>query len=427
MKNLLKQNKFKLFFTLSAVIIAIILLQKNVSAANDELLKYENLYYIVEENDEVTIVSADADVVTLKIPSEIDGHKVTKIGHNGRDYNGALSGLEKLKSVTIPNTVKVLGVDSFTGDSALEELIMPDSVTEIGSNFGGGLTSLKKIVFSKNIKEYPWHILVNTGIEEIVIPEGAKEIGLYAFSANKSLKTVTIPMSVTTFSEGVFTIQGEDEPIISENLVFNVYKDSPAYTWAVNQKCNYKVIGEKTKNTTLTDSETKISIELATENTAKLKVAKIEEYDISVVDGKYEGNIKVTFTVDKKYAGYEVLVLHKKASGDIESFRVTVSEEGKVEVITTELSPFTSAAAACSSSSSIIPRAALSDNNASVKSTFPLLSISPFSYYEVGPFPLFELSPYTIANNPSCEYSKVMLLPETVVSIFSALLFCVSI
>ena len=31
MKNLLKQNKFKLFFTLSAVIIAIILLQKNVS------------------------------------------------------------------------------------------------------------------------------------------------------------------------------------------------------------------------------------------------------------------------------------------------------------------------------------------------------------------------------------------------------------
>ena len=325
-----------------------------------ELLKYENLYYIVEENDEVTIVSADADVVTLKIPSEIDGHKVTKIGHNGRDYNGALSGLEKLKSVTIPNTVKVLGVDSFTGDSALEELIMPDSVTEIGSNFGGGLTSLKKIVFSKNIKEYPWHILVNTGIEEIVIPEGAKEIGLYAFSANKSLKTVTIPMSVTTFSEGVFTIQGEDGPIISENLVFNVYKDSPAYTWAVNQKCNYKVIGEETKNTTLTDSETKISIELATENSAKLKVAKIEEneeeykelyskltnatmlgaYDISVVDGKYEGNIKVTFTVDKKYAGHDVIVLHKKASGDIESFRVTVSEEGKVEVITTELSPF---------------------------------------------------------------------------------------
>ena len=271
-----------------------------------------------------------------------------------------MSGLEKLKSVTIPNTVKVLGVDSFTGDSALEEHFMPDSVTEIGSNFGGGLTSLKKIVFSKNIKEYPWHILVNTGIEEIVIPEGAKEIGLYAFSANKSLKTVTIPMSVTTFSEGVFTIQGEDEPIISENLVFNVYKDSPAYTWAVNQKCNYKVIGEETKNTTLTDSETKISIELATENSAKLKVAKIEEneeeykelyskltnatmlgaYDISVVDGKYEGNIKVTFTVDKKYAGYEVLVLHKKASGDIESFRVTVSEEGKVEVITTELSPF---------------------------------------------------------------------------------------
>lgn len=360
MKRVLKQNRLKLLVILSAAILVSIILPKSVSAASAELLKYENLNYILEENDEVTIVSADEDVVTLEIPSEIDGHKVTKIGHNGRDYNGALSGLEKLKSITIPDTVKVLGVDSFTGDSALEEIIMPDSITEIGSNFGGGLTSLKKIVFSKSIKEYPWHILVNTGVEEIVIPEGAEEIGLYAFSANNSLKSVTLPASVKTFNEGIFTIQGEDGSIVSDNLVFNVYKDSPAYTWVVNQGYNYKLIGESTKKQVLSDSKTDISIELATEDSAELKVVKITDneaeykelynqltnataigaYNISVVNGEYEGNIKLTFTVDKKYAGKDIFVLHKKASGEIERFKVKASDEGKVEITTTELSPF---------------------------------------------------------------------------------------
>lgn len=110
---------------------------------------------------------------------------------------------------------------------------------------------------------------------------------------------------------------------------------------------------------TLSDEETKVTLWGNVGKIAKLSVTKMVEgteeyknvtsglenynialaYDISVIDGDYEGKLKVTLPVESKYNGRTALVMHKKADGTIEKFSPVV-ENGFVTVEVTELSPF---------------------------------------------------------------------------------------
>lgn len=147
----------------------------------------------------------------------------------------------------------------------------------------------------------------------------------------------------------------------NENIKFNVFSDSSAEAWAIANNYKYELINME--ETTLTDFQSKISVSLFSEQNAELKVEKIAEdsqdyeellqkvtegrvysaYSISVENGKYLGNIKLTFTVNENYKGqYEgkkAIILHKKANGEIETFEEIVTN-GKVTITTTELSPF---------------------------------------------------------------------------------------
>ena len=67
----------------------------NVSALNSNGFTY------TLDNDEVTITSYDCneDIDTLRVPDQIDGHKVTKISMNFATY------MHKINSLVLPNTI----------------------------------------------------------------------------------------------------------------------------------------------------------------------------------------------------------------------------------------------------------------------------------------------------------------------------------
>ena len=110
---------------------------------------------------------------------------------------------------------------------------------------------------------------------------------------------------------------------------------------------------------TLSDEETKVTLWGNVGKIAKLSVTKMVEgteeyknvtsglenydialaYDISVINGDYEGKLKVTLPVESKFNWRTALVMHKKADGTIEKFSPVV-ENGFVTVEVTELSPF---------------------------------------------------------------------------------------
>lgn len=96
---------------------------------------------------------------------------------------GAFAGCRNLISVSIPNSVTSIGDSAFSGCENMAEMVIPDNVTHIGDYAFEQCSSLASI-----------HI-----------PECVDYLGSYAFSNCSGLKTVTIPGSVTVIGEEAFS------------------------------------------------------------------------------------------------------------------------------------------------------------------------------------------------------------------------------
>ena len=100
-------------------------------------------------------------------------------------------GADNLVGIMLPQGVTSIGENAFSR-SGLSEIVMPDSLAEIG--------------------DYAFYEC--TGLTSVIIPDGVTAIGKEAFRNCSSLKTMTIPASVATIgdnavsSNGTGTIQG---------------------------------------------------------------------------------------------------------------------------------------------------------------------------------------------------------------------------
>ena len=141
--------------------------------------------------------------------------RVTEIGA------GAFSGVEGLKEVIIPGTVKVIQDDAFSynteiekvtimygvlsiGKSAfkscsnLKEIIVPDSVVEIGQEAFYGCYNLTSVQLSNNIETLEaFTFRYCNNLTTINIPNNLKSINADVFTGCTSLDNLTIPAGVT--------------------------------------------------------------------------------------------------------------------------------------------------------------------------------------------------------------------------------------
>ena len=153
---------------------------------------------------------------------------LTKIsGQTG--YYGAFQGCSALKNITIPSTVTEIGEMVFTGCTSLTEITIPNKVKSlgyyvfgkctsletisVGTNveviprcFAMGCTSLKKVIFKGNkINEIIYDSFSNCkALEEIEIPKSVNAIGKYTFSGCGALKKVTLNEGLKKISSGTF-------------------------------------------------------------------------------------------------------------------------------------------------------------------------------------------------------------------------------
>ncbi len=138
-----------------------------VMAANSA----DDFVYTIKDN-EVTVTAYKGENKTAVIPGTIEGYPVTKLG-------------------------------SFTCSTVMEELIMPDSVTEIA-----GLSScknLKTVVLSNSITSIPSYAFSDlSNITDINLPNSISFIGEYAFSNCSGLKKIRLPEGLKTLSKMSF-------------------------------------------------------------------------------------------------------------------------------------------------------------------------------------------------------------------------------
>ena len=83
--------------------------------------------FSVTENGELTIYENDItkSFESLIIPSAINGINVTSLG----SYK--FSGLNKLKTISLPSTFQTISYDAFADCESLQKIYIPDNVTKI--------------------------------------------------------------------------------------------------------------------------------------------------------------------------------------------------------------------------------------------------------------------------------------------------------
>ncbi len=107
------------------------------------------------------------------------------------------------KKYEIPSTVKKIGTMAFGGAINLEEVVMPESVEEIGVGAFMAATSLKKINISSKVKSIPVVVFYCCAdLETLVLPEGLEELDMSSFGVCVSLKTLDYPKNAKITNGG---------------------------------------------------------------------------------------------------------------------------------------------------------------------------------------------------------------------------------
>lgn len=119
------------------------------------------IFKIIEDNNTYAVIGYSGDESAVTIPDTHWGRPVTLL------HDNLFSGHKEITSVTIPDSVKIIGGFVFDGCDNLRHIALPSS-----------------------IEEFWQYAFVRCGIEEIELPEKMKFLPPYAFKECKNLKKV---------------------------------------------------------------------------------------------------------------------------------------------------------------------------------------------------------------------------------------------
>jgi len=134
-------------------------------------------------------------IKNVVIPNRLYNLPVTQIGDGAfRDKN--------LTSVTIPNTIILIGAEAFSENKNLTTIVIPNSVTEIGYQAfkSCGLTSF---TLGNGVRDIAVGMFSNNMLTSITIPASVRKVDGDAFIGNQ-ITSVTIPNGVTELLGGSF-------------------------------------------------------------------------------------------------------------------------------------------------------------------------------------------------------------------------------
>jgi len=114
-----------------------------------------------------------------------------------------------LTSVTLPNSIKSIGIEAFANCEKLTSFTIPDGVTSIGKFAFGGCSGLTAITIPGSMKSIGKEAFKGcTQLSTLIISDGVQSIGESAFSGLYKITNLTIPNSVTYVGDYAFANTG---------------------------------------------------------------------------------------------------------------------------------------------------------------------------------------------------------------------------
>lgn len=174
-------------------------------------IKWE--YELDSNNDIVALMCVNKLDISgnLTIPSTIDGYTVKKIGkvnydHKDKHYGeGTFENAYGLQSVTIPNTVTIIGEYAFRQCTGLKQLVIPDSVKSIGSYAFGYCAGISSLTLGSGVSSVGSYAFYQcSGIKKLVIPDNVTTVGEFAFYGCTGSSSLTLSKNMTAIYEYTF-------------------------------------------------------------------------------------------------------------------------------------------------------------------------------------------------------------------------------
>lgn len=131
------------------------------------------LLYELNDGETGYIVSARYDYLftEIEIPDTHNGLPVTEIAKGGFRYG-------QLTAITIPNTVKKIGIAAFVNLQGLTEIFIPDSVESIENGAFAACVNLQSVTGMNCVKSIGSGAFMNcTSLDNLVLPTTLEELG----------------------------------------------------------------------------------------------------------------------------------------------------------------------------------------------------------------------------------------------------------
>ena len=130
---------------------------------------------------------------------------------------------EVAESITIPNSITIIGDYAFYGCGSLLNITIPDTVTNIGACTFYNCSNLETVKIGNGIKDIGHSAFNNcSSLKNINIPNGVTNIGNFMFEYCSSLTNIIIPDSVTYLGYYAFNGCSNLETVIIGNSVEDI-------------------------------------------------------------------------------------------------------------------------------------------------------------------------------------------------------------
>lgn len=139
-----------------------------------------------------------SSLVSVNLPAGLES-----IGLN------AFQNCSALIDIVLPDSLASIGDRAFQGCVSLLSIVLPDSLGSLGSALFSGCTSLQSCVLPSGLSVIPGNTFSGCiSLSEIILPSSITTIGNFAFSNCSSLTEINFPASLTSLGSGSFQRSG---------------------------------------------------------------------------------------------------------------------------------------------------------------------------------------------------------------------------
>ncbi len=150
--------------------------------------------------DSVTSIGSFSFENCSKLTSITLPNCVTKIG------DSAFYGCSSLKNIVIPDLVTTVADLTFHDCTGLQSVVIGSSVKDFSSDAFVGCQNIKKLIFADGLESINFSMTKNleSSLEQVIVPNSVKNIGQYTFKDCSKLRKITIPDGVTNIGKEAF-------------------------------------------------------------------------------------------------------------------------------------------------------------------------------------------------------------------------------